>query len=282
MDRRNFFKFVGIAGATIASTKANASSEPSKKEFNGTLVDTTRCIGCRSCEKACAKEHGLKIPDILNDNGLETIRDTSENQLTVVNQFKNEESEVFVKKQCMHCWQPACAAACLTNALHKTEEGPVVWRSNKCMGCRYCMVSCPFNIPKFEYNEWNPKIQKCDNCWERLKAGKKPACVEACPTEALMHGRKKELMEIARVRIYNHPNKYIHKIYGENDVGGTGWLYISSQPFEKIGFKKELGTEPYPIYTRDFLYNVPLVFFGFPAIMFGLHLLTDKADDKKE
>ena len=162
MDRRKFFKFMGLAGATLASSKAEANSEPnpSSKQFNGTLVDVTRCIGCRSCEKACAEENGLQIPDITNDTALESVRDTDETKYTVVNHFKTATGDIYVKKQCMHCWQPACASACLTNALYKTEEGPVVWRSSKCMGCRYCMVSCPFNIPKFEYNSWNPKVQK--------------------------------------------------------------------------------------------------------------------------
>ena len=126
------------------------------------------------------------------------------------------------------------------------------------MGCRYCMVSCPFNIPKFEYDEWNPKIHKCDMCAERVSRGEKPACVEACPTDALMFGMKRDLMEVARVRIYNHPPKrYVRKIYGEHEVGGTGWLYLSAVPFEQLGFRTDLGTIPYPEYTRDFLYGVP-------------------------
>jgi len=282
MDRRNFLKVVGTASATVMTKSAKATEKVPQKEFVGVLVDTTRCIGCRACEKACSEEHHLYVPDVENDHALQTVRNTSEKQWTVVNRYKTEKGDVFVKKQCMHCWQPACAAACLTNAMYKTKEGPVIWRGNKCMGCRFCMVSCPFNIPKFEYHNWNPKIQKCNLCWERLQQGKKPACVQACPTGALMFGKKRELMEIARTRIYNHPDKYVHHIYGEHEVGGTGWLYLAAVPFEKLGFRTDLGTTPYPEYTREFLYSVPVVLFGVPAFLLGLSLLADKPDVGEE
>jgi Fe-S-cluster-containing dehydrogenase component len=281
MKRREFLKVAGTAAAAMAAGEAEASEAlPSgHPEFYGVLVDTTRCIGCRSCERACSVANGNYVPDVENDGALERRRTTSDEQWTVVNRYETSKGEVFVKTQCMHCWQPACVAACLTKAMYKTERGPVIWRSSKCMGCRYCMVSCPFDIPKFEYDEWNPKIQKCTMCWDRLQEGKKPACVESCPTDALMFGMKRELMEIARVRIYNHPDRYVHKIYGEHEVGGTGWLYLASVPFEEIGFRTDLGTTPYPEYTRDFLYGVPLVLFGVPALLLGLNLLA-KGDEE--
>jgi len=283
MNRRKFLTVGGVAGATLATGRINASPpalEPEKtKEFVGVLVDTTRCIGCRACEVACSVEHGNFVPDVENDGALDAVRNTSERQWTVVNRFETDKGEVFVKKQCLHCWQPACAAACLTNAMYKTKEGPVIWREGKCMGCRYCMVSCPFNMPKFEYNEWNPKIQKCTMCHERLVEGKRPACVEACPTDALTFGLKRDLMEIARVRIYNHPTKYVRKIYGEQEVGGTGWMYLANVPFEQIGFRTDLGTTPYPEFTQDFLYGVPVALFGLPALLLGLNLLAQRRSE---
>lgn len=282
MKRRDFLKVAGTTAAALAAPTAEgrSHSRADAPEFCGVLVDTTRCIGCRSCERACSLTHGNYVPDVENDGALREHRKTSDEQWTVVNSYETSKGEVFVKTQCMHCWQPACVAACLTKAMYKTEEGPVIWRSSKCMGCRYCMVSCPFDIPKFEYDEWNPKIQKCTMCWDRLLEGKKPACVESCPTDALMFGNKRELMEIARVRIYNHPDRYVHKIYGEHEVGGTGWLYLSSVPFEEIGFRTDLGTRPYPEYTRDFLYGVPLVLFGVPALLLGLNLLSAREDEE--
>ncbi|MBM4171596.1 MAG: 4Fe-4S dicluster domain-containing protein [Ignavibacteria bacterium] len=279
MDRRNFLKTAAAISVALPNGKTKAENQNVEKEFYGVLVDTTRCIGCRSCEVACSLEHNLFVPDITKDNAFNSIRDTSEKQWTVVNCYDTAKGKVYVKKQCMHCWQPACSAACLTNAMFKTTDGPVIWRENKCMGCRYCMVSCPFDIPKFEYHEWNPKIQKCKMCYERIIDGKKPACVDACPMDALMFGSKRELLEIARYRVYSHPEKYEPKIYGEYEVGGTGWLYLSPVPFDQIGFRTDLGNTPYPEYTREFLYAVPLVLFGVPALLLGLNMLTERKNE---
>jgi Fe-S-cluster-containing dehydrogenase component len=275
-------KFSAATGMALATSEAQATEPAQPEEFVGVLVDTTRCIGCRSCERACSVANNLPVPDVEKDGALAQVRDTSDHQWTVVNRFETSKGEIFVKKQCMHCWQPACGAACLTNAMYKTRTGPVIWRPGKCMGCRFCMISCPFDIPKFEYNSWNPKIQKCSMCAERLEQGKKPACVEACPTDALMFSSKRQLMEVARVRIYNHPERYVHKIYGEYEVGGTGWLYLSAAPFEEIGFRTDLGTTPYPEYTKPFLYGVPLALFGLPALLLGLSQLAHNDDNRLE
>jgi Fe-S-cluster-containing dehydrogenase component len=282
MDRRSFLKFGAATGMALAARETQATEPAQPEEFVGVLVDTTRCIGCRSCERACSVANNLPVPDVEKDGALAQVRDTSDHQWTLVNRFETSKGEVFVKKQCMHCWQPACGAACLTNAMYKTRTGPVIWRPGKCMGCRFCMISCPFDVPKFEYNSWNPKIQKCSMCAERLEQGQKPACVEACPTDALMFSSKRQLMEVARVRIYSHPERYVHKIYGEYEVGGTGWLYLSAVPFEEIGFRTDLGTTPYPEYTKPFLYGVPLALFGLPALLLGLSQLAHNDDNRLE
>jgi formate dehydrogenase beta subunit len=285
MDRRGFLKTSLVVGAAaLGSNKANAQDKRDPEEFVGILVDTTRCIGCRACEVACGEEHDLLVPDVLNDGALEEHRKTSVEQWTIVNKYETEKGDVFVKRQCMHCYQAACATACPTEAMVKTGQGPVTWNGKKCIGCRYCMVSCPFEMPKFEYNEWNPKLQKCTMCFERLEEGQKPACVEACPTDALMFGTRVKNLEIARHRIYSHPDEYVHHIYGEHEVGGTGYIYLSAVPFDQIGFRTDLGTTPYPEYTKDFLYTVPMVLFGAPAFMLGLNALAglSKPDTEEE
>ena len=132
----------------------------------------------------------------------ENIRKMDETRRTVVNMYNTSEGEAFIKEQCMHCNEPACVAACLTKAMYKTKEGPVIWRGDKCMGCRYCMVSCPFDVPKFEYFSSNPKILKCDMCYDKLQEGEKPACVSNCPAEAIMFGTRRELIAEARKRIH--------------------------------------------------------------------------------
>jgi formate dehydrogenase iron-sulfur subunit len=281
MDRRGFLKTSLVVGGTaLTCNKARAQEKHDPDEFVGVLVDTTRCIGCRSCEVACAEEHDLFVPDVINDGALEEFRKTSDKQWTVVNKFETEKGDVFVKRQCMHCYQAACATACPTEAMKQTEGGPVVWRGNKCIGCRFCMISCPFDMPKFEFNEWNPKLQKCTMCFERLAEGQKPACVDACPTDALQFGSRLKNLEVARHRIYSHPDKYEHHIYGEHEVGGTGYIYLSEVPFDQLGFRTDLGTRPYPEYTKEFLYAVPMVLFGVPAFLLGLNALA--GDDKPD
>ena len=286
INRRDFLKFVGITGSgALLGTSRNAHAldtvfNPDMPEFNGVLVDTTVCIGCRNCEKACNTANNLPLPEISfkNKDVLNTKRKTVPEAYTVINKFETEKGDVFVKKQCFHCNQPACVAACLVKAMEKQKTGPVTWQGN-CMGCRYCMASCPFDMPKFEYDSANPKIQKCNLCWERTEAGKKPACVEACPVEALTYGTRRELIEKANKLMFQNPEKYHHQIYGEHEVGGTSWLYIAPVPFEQLGFKTNLGTTPYPEYTVSFLYSVPIILLLWPAFLIGLNTITKR---KKE
>jgi len=171
----------------------------------------------------------------------------------------------------MHCSQPACTAACLTKAMLKTKEGPVIWRANKCMGCRFCMVSCPFEIPKFEYHSPVPKIQKCNMCWERQQAGKIPACVEACPVTAIIFGKKREVLQEAMAQMYKQPDRYHReRLYGEREVGGTGWMFLSPVPFDQLGFRTDLGTTAYPEYTKEFLYAVPVILALWPPMLWAV------------
>ena len=276
MDRRVFIKGLGmLGGSALMAGSAKAEPLATAEEPVGVLIDTTRCLGCRMCEASCAEAHGLPEPDLADNLIFDKQRNPTESQWTVVNRYRTKAGEIFAKRQCMHCSQPACAAACPTKAMYKTKEGPVIWRADKCMGCRYCMVSCPFDVPKFEYNKAVPKIQKCILCWDRLQEGKKPACVENCPGEALLFGKRSDLIETGKTRIYANPGKYVHQIYGERDVGGTGCLYLSAVPFEQIGFRTDLGTTPYPEYTRQFLYGVPIVLILWPAMLLALHKSTD-------
>jgi Fe-S-cluster-containing dehydrogenase component len=286
IDRRSFLKVLGggIAGAASGSILAprtlRANSAENPTEFVGVLVDTTRCVGCRSCEAACAEANHLPDPDISDESVFEKERQTTVTQWTVVNRYKTEKGEVFVKRQCMHCNQPGCVSACLVKAMKKREQGPVTWDTN-CMGCRYCMPSCPFEIPKFEYESSNPRIQKCNLCWGRLKKGEKPACVENCPEEALFFGPRRKLIEEANRRIYQKSGEYLPHIYGEHEVGGTGYLYLSKVPFEQIGFRTDLGTTAYPEFTKSFLYAVPLVLILWPAFLIGVNTLTKRQDEGK-
>jgi formate dehydrogenase iron-sulfur subunit len=286
MNRRSFLKTVGVAGAVAMGSSGSASASTDSEGIEGyaILVDTTRCAGCRNCEVVCAEANGLPEPDVMDDSVLEAVRKPSETQWSVINRCETDVGEVFVKRQCMHCVQPACASACLTKAMKKTDEGPVIWRENKCMGCRFCMVSCPYDMPKFEYNSANPKIQKCRMCWERVKEGQLPACVENCPAEALTFGKRSEMLAEARRRIVEDSGTYVDHIYGEHEVGGTGFLYLSAVPFEQLGFRTDLGSEAYPKLTQDFLYGVPIVLTLWPAFLLALSNATKEksASDEAE
>jgi len=282
IDRRNFFKTLGVAGIAIAgiqSTRASSSDE-SKIEFRGILYDSSRCVGCQECEKACAKAHNLPEPQ--DEVKIGVMRKTSEVQRCAVNLHNTSKGEVFVRNQCMHCNEPACAAACLTQAMYKTKEGPVIWRGDKCMGCRYCMVSCPFDVPKFEYLSANPKIEKCDMCYDRIMKGELPSCVEACPGEAIVVGTRRELIAEARKRIAENPGVYIDQIYGENVAGGTGYLYLSPAPFNEVGFNPKIQNSSYPALSKGFLYSVPAVFVLLPTLLLGIHEATKNNQSKDE
>jgi formate dehydrogenase iron-sulfur subunit len=281
--RRKFLQFSGaVAGASLLLGPNNTFGSMPKKDNSqqyAMLNDTTRCIGCQACEEACTEKNCFPEPDTKPD--AENQRSTGTEALSVVNAHSTKNKGiVFAKTQCMHCDQPACVSACLVNAMYKTDEGPVIWKEDKCMGCRYCMIACPFDIPKFEYGSLNPKIRKCVMCYDRLSEGKIPACAEACPQEAILFGKRGELLDIARKRIYDHPTEYIRHIYGEHEVGGTNVLYLAGVPFEELGFRTDLGTIPYPEYTRTFLYSVPLALLLGPAFMLGLRQATKGKNDK--
>ena len=283
IGRRGFLRGAGAAGGALlvgggAPAKAAASPQNSTGdvEFNGMLIDTTKCIGCRACELACNETNQLPKPkvDLLSDSVFAEKRDTTPDAFTVVNRFPNEKNPkepIFVRRQCMHCNQPACASACLVKAFEKTKEAAVIYNKDRCMGCRYCMIACPFDVPKYQYDSPLPYVRKCTFCAERQKEGKQPACAEACPTGATLFGKKRDLLETARTRIYTEPDKYEHRIYGEHEVGGTGWLYLLGAPPEKLGLQANLGTTPYPELTAGFLYAVPLVFVLWPSLLLGLN-----------
>ncbi len=281
MKRRDWLKLLGVAaGGAVATRRAEAE----ERAVAGTgdpiavLVDTTKCIGCRGCEFACAEANGLPEPNPDIEPGPD--RDTSTEQWTVVKGYQVGGRKITVKRQCMHCLQPACTSACLTKAMHKTPDGPVNWTASKCMGCRYCMVSCPFDVPRFEYHSANPRIQKCQMCPTRIAAGQPPACVAACPVQALMFGRRDNLLDEARRRIYTSPGTYVHHIYGETEAGGTSWLYLSAVPFGQIGFKTDIAHEGYPTFAREFLYAVPQVDVLAPLFMLGIARATAKKPEQ--
>lgn len=292
VNRRNFLKSIAaIGGSLFGLSFGGAAKRASAKEFSGQtnhlgmLTDISRCIGCRRCEAACVEANNLPIPEISFEEKsvLEKKRKLGAQTYTLVNRYYEERwlgEPEYRKIQCNHCEEPACVSACLVRALKKSPEGPVIYDENVCIGCRYCIIACPFNVPAYEYNNaLRPKVQKCFMCYHKITKGEVPACSAVCPVEAITFGRRDQLIKTARERIKNNPESYIDHIYGEHEVGGTGWLYISKVPFEELGFPTDLGTTPYPEFTKEFLSFVPLVLVVWPALLGGFYLFSKRREE---
>ncbi|MEA3232150.1 MAG: 4Fe-4S dicluster domain-containing protein, partial [Thermodesulfobacteriota bacterium] len=167
------------------------------------------------------------------------------------------------------CNDPSCVSACIVGALTKQENGAVIYDAKKCIGCRYCMVACPFQVPAYEYhNALTPEVRKCTFCYQSVKEGGLPACAQICPREVITFGKKDELLRLARWKMKKNPGKYVDHIYGEHEVGGTSWLYLASEPFESIGFPK-LGTKAPPRLTEAIQHGL-FQYFAAPIILYGV------------
>jgi len=290
ISRREFLGCIGAAGIGATLTrKAYAGSKhfTGNPDSVGILHDIDRCAGCRACEEACNKVNELPSPERPFDDKkvLDEKRRTTSDAYTVVNSYQNIDFKkpVFRKIQCNHCLEPACASACFVRAFKKTKSGPVVYNESVCVGCRYCMVACPFEIPTYEYDDpFTPKVVKCTMCAPRLEKGQLPGCVEACPKEALIFGKRTDLIKIARERINKYPDRYIDHIYGEHEMGGTSWLYISGVYFKKIGMREDLGITSAPSLTHGALSIVPMVVGLWPVFLAGMYGMSKRREKVAE
>jgi formate dehydrogenase iron-sulfur subunit len=235
------------------------------------LNDLTKCIGCRACVLACGEINGLPAP------GPEAK--LSATTWTAV----ERRAGLNVRRQCMHCLEPACVSVCPVAALRKTELGPVVYDESRCIGCRYCMVGCPFGIPKYEWDKALPRVRKCILCFEkRVSQGLKPACTEACPTGATIFGERDDLIAVALDRIRSQPELYVEHVYGLREAGGTSVLYLSSVPFDEIGFKTGLKSDPYPALTWDVLSKLPNVVGVGGLLLFGIWWISNRRENVRK
>ena len=208
------------------------------------LIDTTRCIGCLECEDACQEKNNLP--------------DCDESDLSACKFTKVfERGDYYVRRMCMHCVEPACVSVCPVGALYKLDEGPVVYNEDLCMGCRYCIQACPFQIPTYEWDTPTPLVKKCWFCYDNVLAGDQPACAAACPAEATEFGDRDDLIVEARARIADSPDDYVHHIFGEREVGGTSMLFLAGAPFEQIGFPASVMDNPLPLLTWNVLSKIP-------------------------
>ncbi len=257
------------------------------------LVDTTKCIGCGACATACKIVNDFPLHDA-EANKQRPANTCSTEELVAFAQSHGEvggklsadtlnvvetRGSVFVRKFCMHCQDPTCASVCPVGALRKTAAGPVIYDADRCMGCRYCMMACPFGIPRYEWTSVLPKVEKCILCAPRLAKGLRPACVEACPAEASIFGERGELLREAEKRLGENSAGYVQHIFGKEEVGGTSVLYLSAVPFEQLGFPSNLPHDALPTYTYRVLSKIPnLVMLG-GALLGGIWWITNRREE---
>ena len=287
ISRRKFLGWIGAAGVGTAIGKtADAATNKHFKGYPegfGVLFDSVLCIGCRKCEAGCNSVNQLPPPEKPFDDlaAMNRKRRTTTTAYTVVNKYdvSDNMSPVFRKVQCNHCLEPACASVCFVKAFKKNKEGPVTYDPSVCVGCRYCMVACPFEIPAYEYDSaFSPRIVKCTMCFPRVIEGKLPGCVESCPKEALTFGKREDLIKIARKRILNYPGQYVDHIYGEHEMGGTSWLYLSGVPFQELDMREDLGIKPAPEFTAGALGAVPVVAGLWPILLTGIYAISKRKE----
>jgi len=235
------------------------------------LVDTTLCTGCEECITACKKENNLGDDHPWRGQG--RIDGLSKTRWSTI---PRRPGNHFVRNQCRHCLEPACVSACIVGALTKRPEGPVDYNLDRCMGCRYCMLACPYGIPRYDWDLSTPLIQKCRMCAPRVTEGRPPACVEACPEKAIVFGTRPDLLAEAHRRIESDPKKYQPRVWGESEFGGTSFLYVSDIPLDFLAWDPATGDRPYPDLSWAALKKVPGIIVGVGALMAGTYWMVGR------
>lgn len=281
VSRRKFLAgAVGGAAAAIGST-AVAGTHRHFEGYPGRyglLHDTTLCVGCRSCEFACSEVNDLPQPAGAvgeRPTVAQGFRRTTDDLLTTVSAYGDgSQAPVYRKHQCMHCNEPCCATVCPVKAFEKTPEGPVLYHPEVCMGCRYCVMACPYNALAYEYDDpLTPKVMRCTMCYSRIVEGLVPGCAAACPTGAITFGEREDLVELARERIRKDPGRYVDHIFGEHEFGGTSWLTLAGSSFGSLGLHENLTLEPLPAIATSYLGVVPLYITIYPGLLLGLYAI---------
>ena len=284
LSRRRFLGTLAIAAgaASIGTTFPPAHRrmtetirELAEKHGNdpSLLIDLTKCVGCGACVMACKLDNHLEWREDQPAKGPDAALASSNWSVVQAEGRVGRDGESrYVKRQCMHCLEPSCASACFVKALRKSPEGPVLYDGNLCVGCRYCLMACPFSVPTFEWDKTFGRVDKCDFCFARTSKGEPSACAQACPVGAITFGHRASMLEEAWRRIGAEPQKYVPHVYGETEVGGTSMLYLSDVSFEKLGFRTGLPTDPIPSYEWKITRLIPSVAAGLGGTLVALYV----------
>lgn len=302
IKRRDFLKIAAGGGLLLAAGEPAFAREVKKLPPNavGILYDATVCIGCKACQVSCKQYNDMPsehtAPEAIWDDPI----DLSAKTLNIIKAYKegtgeNKDAETngysFIKRHCMHCIDPSCVSACPVTALKKDpDNGVVIYSKDACIGCRYCQVACPYNIPKFEYDKAIPQIRKCQLCNHRFKDNKFSACCEVCPTGASIFGKVTDLLAEAKKRLTLKPGEYYHYpvahiksnersyrpvsryqsyVYGEKDGGGTQYLMLAGIPFKKLGLP-ELSDKPDAAFSEGIQHTLYKGMIAPGAVLAGL------------
>ncbi len=229
----------------------------------GLLFDSTLCIGCGGCTAACKEANALPLPV--------EQRTTAYTWTTVTRR-----GPAWVRSLCMQCLSPTCVSVCPVGAMQRTAQGAVTYNASKCIGCRYCMMACPFGVPKYQWDRAVPIVGKCILCAGRLAQGEAPACAFVCPTGATLFGERDALLTEATARLRARPRRYVQHVYGRDEVGGTGVLLLSGIPFDQWPLQTNLPRQPLSLLTWQVLGKVPDYVLLAGAALFGIHWLTKR------
>ena len=284
-NRRDFLKGLATAGATMATSTVPArASAPVQAPADavGMLYDTTLCIGCKACVVACNEANDLP-PDTRRDPLYQAPASLNDRTKNIIKLYQDGDRQSYMKQQCMHCLDPSCANACMIGSYQKREHGIVTWDPDKCIGCRYCQIACPYEIPKFEWDDATPRLVKCELCNHLIAEGKQPACCEVCPRGAVIYGKYTDLLEEAHRRLRDNPGRYIDHVYGEVEGGGSQVLYLSHVPFEMLGLP-DLGPRSDGELTRKVQHGIYKGFIAPVALyaILGSVMLRNRRRERQE
>jgi len=231
--------------------RRSATTTPSPQQRRMTevakLIDVSKCIGCKACQSACQEWNDLREPVGVSLGSYQNPHDLTPNSWTLMRfaeTLENGRLEWLIRKDgCMHCADPGCLKACPSpGAIVQYSNGIVDFHEENCIGCGYCIAGCPFDIPRLSGQD--SKVYKCTLCSDRVAVGLEPACIKACPTQALVFGSKADMIEHAQDRITDLKSRgYANAgLYDPPGVGGTHVMYVlhhADQPQIYNGLPKD-------------------------------------------